>query len=32
MYAGRQALFKENLRRFLDNEPFLRVCDKRAGY
>ena len=32
MYAGRQALFKENLRRFLANEPFLRVCDKRAGY
>jgi phosphoglycerate dehydrogenase-like enzyme len=32
MYAGRQALFKENLRRFLANEPFIRVCDKRAGY
>ena len=32
MYAGRQALFKENLRRFLANEPFIRVCDKRAGF
>lgn len=32
MYEGRQQLFKENLRRFLANEPFVRVCDKRAGF
>ena len=32
MYEGRQAVFKENLRRFLANEPFTRVCDKRAGF
>jgi phosphoglycerate dehydrogenase-like enzyme len=32
MYEGRQALFKENLRRFLANQPFIRVCDKRAGF
>ena len=32
MYAGRQQIFKENLLRFLANEPFVRVCDKRAGY
>jgi len=29
---GRRELFKENLRRFLANEPFLYVCDKRAGF
>lgn len=32
MYAGREAVFKENLRRFLVDEPFIRVCDKRAGF
>ena len=32
MYEGRQRVFKENLRRFLANEPFIRVCDKRAGF
>ena len=32
MFQARQALFKENLRRFLANEPFIRVCDKRAGF
>lgn len=32
MWDGRRAIFKENLRRFLNNEPFLYVCDKTAGY
>ena len=32
MEIGRREIFKENLRRFLNNEPFDRVCDKRAGY
>ncbi len=32
MYEGRRQIFKENLRRFLANEPFLYVCDKRAGF
>ena len=32
MWDGRRQIFKENLRRFLANEPFLYVCDKRAGY
>ncbi len=32
MFEDRRAIFKENLRRFLANEPFLYVCDKRAGY
>ena len=32
MYEGRREIFKENLRRFLANEPFLYVCDKRAGF
>ena len=31
MSEGRRRIFKENLRRFLANEPFLYVCDKRAG-
>jgi phosphoglycerate dehydrogenase-like enzyme len=30
--AGARENFKENLRRFLANEPFLYVCDKRAGF
>ena len=32
MLEERRAIFKENLRRFLANEPFLYVCDKRAGF
>ena len=32
MWDGRREIFKENLRRFLGNKPFLYVCDKRAGY
>ncbi len=32
MWSGRQEIFKENLRRFLSDEPFLYVCDKRAGF
>ena len=32
MTEGRRQIFKENLRRFLANEPFLYVVDKRAGF
>ena len=32
MFDGRRAIFTENLRRFLANEPFLYVCDKEAGF
>ena len=32
MWEGRRQIFKENLRRFLANEPFLYVCDKRDGF
>ena len=32
MPRGHREVFKENLRRFLAGEPFLYVCDKRAGY
>ena len=32
MWEGRRRVFKENLRRFLSNEPFLYVCDKQAGF
>ena len=32
MYEGRRQIFRENMRRFLSNEPFLYVCDKRAGF
>lgn len=32
MWRGRQEIFKENLRRFLSGDPFLYVCDKRAGF
>lgn len=32
MYEGRRQVFRENLRRFLGNEPFIYVCDKRAGF
>ena len=32
MVNGRREIFKENVRRFLANEPFLYVCDKTAGF
>ena len=32
MWEGRRRIFKENLRRFIANEPFLYVCDKTAGF
>ena len=32
MYEGRRQIFRENMRRLLANEPFLYVCDKRAGF
>ena len=32
MYEGRRQIFRENMRRFLGNEPFLYVCDKRTGF
>ncbi len=32
MWEGRREVFKENLRRFLANESFLYICDKRAGF
>ena len=32
MPSGHREVFKENLRRFLADKPFLYVCDKRAGY
>lgn len=32
MWDGRREIFKENLRRFLANEPFLYVCNKTAGF
>ena len=32
MWEGRREIFKENLRRFLANEPFIYVCDKSAGF
>ena len=32
MVNGRREIFKENMRRFLGNEPFLYVCDKTAGF
>ncbi len=30
--AGGRENFKENVRRFLSNKPFIYVCDKRAGF
>ncbi len=30
--VGARENFKENLRRFLANKPFIYVCDKRAGF
>ena len=32
MWEARREIFKENLRRFLANQPFLYVCDKREGF
>ncbi len=32
MYLGRREVFKENLRRYLNNQPFIYECDKVAGY
>ena len=32
MWEGRKRIFEENLRRFLANEPFLYVCDKKSGF
>ncbi len=32
MWEGRRQIFKENLRRFLADEPFLYMCDKQAGF
>ena len=32
MWEGRREIFRENLRRFLANEPFVYVCDKTAGF
>ena len=32
MTEGRRDVFRENLRRFLANEPFIYVCDKVAGF
>ena len=31
-YEGRREIFKENIRRFLANKPFIYVCDKIAGF
>ena len=32
MWDGRREIFKENLRRYLSNKPFLYACDKTRGY
>lgn len=32
MWQGRKDIFKENLSRFINGEPFTYVCDKKAGY
>ena len=32
MYLGRREVFKENLRRHLNNQPFIYECNKAAGY
>ena len=32
MWEGRREIFRENLRRFLANEPFIYVCNKTAGF
>ena len=31
-WSERMEVFKENLRRYLAGEPFLYVCDKKAGF
>ncbi len=32
LYQGRRKVLKENIRRFLADEPFIYVCDKQAGF
>ncbi len=32
MYLGRREVFKDNLRRYLANQPLMNVCDKIVGY
>ena len=32
MWEGRREIFRDNLRRFLANRPFIYVCDKSAGF
>jgi phosphoglycerate dehydrogenase-like enzyme len=32
LWVGRREIYAENLRRFLADEPFLYVCNKREGY
>jgi phosphoglycerate dehydrogenase-like enzyme len=32
MWERRRQIFKENLHRFLNNQPFLYVCNKEAGF
>ena len=32
MYEGRRDVFRENLRRFISNQPFIYVCDKSSGF
>ena len=32
MWEGRREIFRENLRRFLAEEPLLNICDKEAGF
>jgi len=32
MALGRMNVFQENLRRYLNKENFLYVCDKKAGF
>ena len=32
MWEGRREIFRENLRRFLADEPLLNICDKEAGF
>ena len=32
MWEGRREIYRENLRRFLAEEPLLNICDKEAGF
>ena len=32
MWDDRREIFKENLRRFINNKSFLYTCDKQRGY